>query len=35
MENVLQAINKSCVSLEEDKVRRNNPIMKKVPHNST
>lgn len=32
METVLQGINKSYVSLEGDKVKRNNPIMKEVLH---
>lgn len=30
MEAVLQAINKSYISLAEDQVKRNNPIMKQV-----
>lgn len=30
MEAVLQAINKSCISLPEDKVRRNNAIINQV-----
>lgn len=30
MEAVLQAINKSYISLAEDQVKRNNPIIKQV-----